>query len=128
MASKKTLIFAITLTSVVFAVPPEAEAGCGEFRARAYSIQLSTQAKSPIDQGLVTECGNMNGNLQYFKGRKLDFGWVNCTENCEEDFRPGEIYVRVGKAFKPGSRQRDGLRKTCVQQFGSAIMYCHEQL
>lgn len=58
MACNKTLVFTFAFISVVFVAPPKAEAGCGESKARAYSINLSTQAKSPVDYGVVTECGN----------------------------------------------------------------------
>ena len=128
MASNKTLVFSIAFISCVFIVQPEAEAGCDTSKARAYSINLSTQAKSPIDQGLVTECGNMSGAFISFKGRKLDFGWDQCLNYCNEGFIPGKLYVRVGKTFKQGSGERDGREKACMQQFGSATMYCHEVL
>ena len=128
MACNKALLFTLAFISGVFIAPPEAEAGCGESNARAYSINLSTQAKSPFDHGVVTECGNKGGSFESFKGKKLSFGWANCIENCEKGFKPAEIYVRVGNSFKPGSHKRDGWKKTCVQQLGSATMYCHEKL
>lgn len=120
------------LTASLFALsmtfPPEADANCGSQKARAYAINLSTKAKSQIDYGEVTECQSLEGSFQSFTGKSMDFGWANCVTNCEKGLKPAEIYVRVGNALKPGSHKRDGWKKTCVQQFGSGIMYCFEVL
>jgi hypothetical protein len=128
MAYNIRFLYAVAITSIVFGMPPDAKAGCGESKARAYSVNIATKAKSPFDYGSVTECQSMQGSFQSYSGKKLDFGWANCVKNCEEGFKPGEIYVRVRENFKPGSHKRDGWEKTCIQQFGSATMYCLETL
>ena len=124
----KAQAFLLSLSMLILsiALPPKAMAGCGSQKARAYTVNLSTKAKSQIDFGEATECQSMQGSFQSFKGRSLDFGWANCVSNCEKGFKPAEIYVRVGNNFKPGSHKRDGWGKTCMQQFGSATMYCLE--
>ena len=129
---KKAQAFLLALSILTFSttLPPEAKAGrgCDSTKARAYSVNLSTKAKSQVDFGEVTECQSMQGSFQSFAGKRLDFGWANCVTNCEKGFKPAEIYVRVGNTFKPGSHKRDGWDKTCMQQLGSATMYCLEAL
>lgn len=127
-ASSLTTFLALTTFLIIIFAPLEAKAGCGSKKAKAYSINLSTQTKSPVDHGEVTECQSMQGSFESFVGERMDFGWANCLANCEKGFKPTEIYVRIGETFKPGSHKRDGWEKTCVQQFGSALMYCHEDI
>lgn len=127
-AKWETLLLAASLFALSAAFPPEANASCSSQKARAYSVNLSTQAKSQVDYGEVTECHSLEGSFQSFTGKRLDFGWANCVTNCAKGFKPAEIYVRVGNAFEPGSHKRDGWKKTCVQQFGSATMHCLEEL
>lgn len=128
MASIKKLLLAVATLSTIFVMPPDAEAGCATRKAKGYSLILSVQEKSPVDYGLVTECGHNAGAFQAFKGEKMDFGWAKCLNNCEEGFIPTNLYVRVGKTFKPGSIERPDRGKTCMQQFRSATMYCLETL
>ena len=125
---EKSQAFVLSLFMLTLSIgsPPKAMAGCGSQKASAYAVNLSTKAKSQIDFGEVTECQSMQGSFQSFTGKNLDFGWANCVTNCEKGFKPAEIYVRVGNHFKPGFHKRDGWEKTCMQQFGSAIMYCLE--
>ena len=128
MKKAKALLLALSLLTFSTTLPPKAKAGCGSQKARAYSVNLSTKVKSQADFGEVTECQSMQGSFQSFAGKRLDFGWANCVTYCEKGFKPAEIYVRVGNSFKPGSHKRDGWDKTCMQQFGSATMYCLEAL
>lgn len=124
----QALLLLLSILASSITLQPQAMAGCGSQKARAYSINLSTKEKSQIDFGEVTNCGSMQGSFESFKGKSLDFGWANCATNCEKGFKPAEVYVRIGNNFKPGSHKEEGWKKTCMQQLGSAIMYCLERL
>jgi hypothetical protein len=127
--ASKALFFILFALSSALILSPNAKAGCGSQNARGWSINLSTMAKSPTDYGTVTECQSNQGSFQSFSGKRMDFGWANCVTNCEKGFKPGNVYVRVDKIFKVGSQKREnGWKKTCVQQFGSSVMYCLESI
>jgi len=73
---KKVQAFLIVFSLLTFSntLLPEAKADCGSRKARAYSVNLSTKAKSEADFGEVTECQSMQGSFQSFAGKRLDFG------------------------------------------------------
>lgn len=127
-ARGQTLLLSLSVIFLSITLPLKVEAGCDSQEAPAYSVSLSTQSRPQVDYGEVAGCQSLKGSFQSSKGETLDFEWANCVASCEKEFKPAEIYVRVGNTFKPGSHKRDGWDKTCMRQFGSATMHCLETL
>ncbi|MBZ8179195.1 hypothetical protein G3T18_03650 [Oscillatoria salina IIICB1] len=107
-----------------------AYAGCGNFNAYGWSVDVSTgKTVEVFEIGEVSTCGNMHNSFASFSKDNFEFGWAICylPTSCESGWQPNTLYVYIdgrretGEANPLGSLRSDGL---CVQQSESQMKYC----
>lgn len=119
--------FVSFLIGLILLASESAHAGCSEIQGAGWVADASSGTMiENLGTGTIVECGNISGAFGGFQKGSFYAGHATCTRDCDQGFKPGVTYIKVGEKWAPG-KLISGENAVCVQQKGANRKYCWSQ-